>query len=68
MATKDDFIEGQEQGKEWERRTTKAKGQRRATEAERKPLASHTITFLLLSSPPSSQYPTDEDLYVKTSD
>lgn len=44
------------------------KGQRRTTEAERKPLAPHTITFLLLSSPPSSQYPKDEHLYIKTSD
>lgn len=68
MATKDNFRKGQEQGKEREKRTTKAKGQRRITEAERKPLDPHTITFLLLSSPPSSQYPKDEHLYIKTSD
>lgn len=39
VATKDKFIKGQKQGKEQEKRTTKAKGHRRTTEAGRKPLA-----------------------------
>lgn len=49
MATKDNFIKGQEQGKEWEKRTTKAKvkgGQQRLKESHW-PLTQSPFCFFL---------------------
>lgn len=68
VATKDKIYKRTETRKGTGEKNYQGKGSQEDNRGWKKATGPYTITFLLLSSPPSSQYPKDEDLYVKTSD